>query len=73
MSQSYEFYVARAADARSAADAATLDNVREREMRAAHTWEHLADHARGVADARVKVEQEKRKAREEAARLAEEA
>ncbi|MBX7528559.1 hypothetical protein [Qipengyuania vesicularis] len=64
MAQSYEFYTARADEARKAADAATLDNVRNRELRAAKSWLDLAEHARGVAEAREKVEREKREARE---------
>ena len=70
MSQSYEFYTARAAEARAAANAATLDNVRDRELRAAKSWGELAEHARGVAEARIKVEREKREAREAAEPLA---
>ena len=69
MSQSYEFYAARADEAREAASAATLDNVRDRELRAAKSWSDLAHHARGVAEARVKTEREKREAREAAAEL----
>ena len=64
MAQTYEFYTARADEARKAADDATLDNVRNRELRAAKSWEDLAEHARGVAEARVKTEREKREARE---------
>ena len=64
MSQSYEFYIARADASRKAAAAATLDNVRDRELRAAKSWADLAEHARGVAEARIKTEREKREARE---------
>ena len=59
MSQTYDFYSARARDAATAAEAATLDNVRERELRAAKTWQSLADQARRVADERAKVERQK--------------
>lgn len=38
-----EFYAARAAQCRSDADAATLDNVRERNLNAALAWEAMAD------------------------------
>ena len=69
MAQTYEFYVARADEARDAAAAATLDNVRDRELRAAKSWGELAEHGRGVAEARVKVEREKREAREAAEAL----
>ena len=69
MSQSYEFYAARADEARKAADAATLDNVRDRELRAAKSWQDLAEHARSVAAARLKAERDKRLEREAAAAL----
>ena len=55
MAQSYEFYCARADEADAAAKAATLDKVRERELRAAKTWRGLAEHARGVAEERAKL------------------
>lgn len=69
MSQSYEFYVARAAEAAKAASAAKLDNVRDRELRAEKTWRGLADQARAVAEQRDKIIREKAEARaaEEAA------
>jgi len=59
MAQSYEFYCARADEATAAADAATLDRVRERELRAAKTWRGLAEHARGVAEERAKLVRDK--------------
>lgn len=46
MAESYEFYCERADAAAAAAERATLDNVREREIRAAKTWRGLAKHAR---------------------------
>ncbi|WP_417320870.1 hypothetical protein [Erythrobacter aureus] len=64
MSQTYDFYAARAREARAAAEEATLDNVRQREMRAAATWTELADQARRVAEGRAKVEREKAAARD---------
>lgn len=64
MSQSYEFYSARADDAAKAAGKATLDNVRERELRAEKTWRGLADQARSVAERRAKLEKEKAAERE---------
>jgi hypothetical protein len=70
MAQSFEFYTARADEARKAASEATLDNVRDRELRAAKSWAGLAEHARGVAEARIKTEREKREAREAEAALA---
>ena len=59
MSQTYEFYDARAREAAAEAKAAKLDNVRERALRSAETWRGLADQARRVADERAKVEAEK--------------
>ena len=40
-----EFYLARAAQARADADAATLDNVRDRCLRSEAAWTLLADRA----------------------------
>jgi hypothetical protein len=40
-----EFYLARAAQARDEADAATLDPVRDRCPRSAAAWSELADRA----------------------------
>jgi hypothetical protein len=45
MSTQYEFYVARAAEARADAENATLDNVRERCLRSAAAWEVMAERA----------------------------
>lgn len=42
MSVQHQFYVNRAAEARAAADAATLDNVRERWLRSEATWTEMA-------------------------------
>ncbi len=44
-SNQLEFYMARAAQARAEADAATLDNVRERCLRAVAAWTEMADRA----------------------------
>ncbi len=63
MAQTYEFYAERAAAAEAAAKQATLDNVRDREMRAAKTWTALADQARRVTLQREKTEREKAEAR----------
>ena len=46
MSQTFEFYDARAREAAAEADAATLDNVRDRNLRAEKTWRGLAEQAR---------------------------
>ncbi len=48
MSAQQEFYLERAAEARSGASSATLSNVRERWLRAEATWtEMAARNARG--------------------------
>ena len=68
MSQTFEFYDARAKDAAAEAKAATLDNVRERSLRAEKTWRGLAVQARKVKTEREKTLQasaEKRAAAEE--------
>lgn len=59
MSQTFEFYDARAREAASAAEAATLENVRERNLRAEQTWRGLADQARKVSHEREKAENER--------------
>ena len=61
MNHSYEFYSARADEARKEAAEAKLDNVRDRALRAEATWIGLAKHAHKIAADR---EQAKR-AREE--------
>jgi hypothetical protein len=67
MSQTFEFYDARAKESAAEAKAAVLENVRERARRSEATWRALADQARAVAEERTKVEQQK------AARRAQEA
>jgi len=59
MSQTFEFYDARANEAAHEARGATLDNVRERNLRAEKTWRELAEHARKVKDAREAAEGER--------------
>lgn len=66
MSQGYEFYMTRADEAAAEAEAAALDNVRDRALRAEATWRGLADQARAVAMERAKVEKEKAVQREAA-------
>ena len=68
MSQTFDFYDARAKEAAAEAQAATLDNVRERNLRAEKTWRGLAEQARKVMTDRVRTEQERadRRAAEEA-------
>ena len=56
MAQTYEFYVERADEAAALADKATLDNVRDRELRSEKTWRGLAEQARKTAEERVKAD-----------------
>ena len=42
MSGQHQFYLARAAEARADADAATLDNVRDRCLRSEAAWSQMA-------------------------------
>ena len=65
MAQSYEFYLERAAQSALAADAAALDNVRERELRAEKSWLVLAEQARKGVLARENADA-KRLAKQEA-------
>ena len=53
MSLSFEFYDARAREAASEAEEATLANVKERHLRAERTWRGLAEQARRVAEDRA--------------------
>tara|TARA_R100001129_G_scaffold164290_1_gene130359 strand:+ start:466 stop:684 length:219 start_codon:yes stop_codon:yes gene_type:complete len=71
MAQSYEFYCARAEEAAAAAEAAQLDRVRERELRAEKTWRGLAHHARAVAEERAKIVRDKASQAEELAEASE--
>ena len=59
MSTQLEFYRARAADARADAEAATLENVRQRCLRAAAAWEDMADRAARTDRMRARQEAEK--------------
>ena len=59
MSQTYEFYSARAKECAAEARAATLDNVRDRALRSEKTWRGLAEQARSVSERRVRIEREK--------------
>ena len=45
MSAQHDFYAARAAEARAEAAKATLDNVRDRCLRAADAWDAMAARA----------------------------
>lgn len=59
MSQTFEFYHARAEESATEAEAAKLDNVRDRALRSEATWRGLAEQARKVAEDRVKAEHER--------------
>ena len=56
MAQTFEFYHERAEAAAAAAKAATLENVRQRELRAEETWRGLAEQARKTVEDREKAE-----------------
>jgi hypothetical protein len=56
MSQQHDFYLARAAEARADAEAATLDNVRARCLRAAAAWQDMADRAARTERMRARAE-----------------
>jgi hypothetical protein len=56
MTQTFEFYDARANEAAAEAAVAVLDNVRERALRSEKTWRALADQARRVLIDRAKSE-----------------
>ncbi|MGX7896933.1 hypothetical protein [Tsuneonella sp. HG222] len=74
MSQTFEFYDARANEAAAEAASATLDNVRDRNLRAEKTWRALATQARKVVVDRAKADNERaerRAAEAEAAEAAE--
>ena len=60
MSQQLDFYLARAAESRADADAATLDNVRDRCLRAAAAWDNMA--ARAARSDRMRAQAEAEKA-----------
>jgi hypothetical protein len=56
MAQTYEFYNERADEAAALALLATLDNVRDRELRSEKTWRGLAEQARKTAEERIKAD-----------------
>jgi hypothetical protein len=71
MSQTFDFYDARARESEAAAELAQLDMVRERELRSAAVWRTLAEQARKVEVSRVKAEEIRAERRaSEAAELA---
>ncbi len=55
MSNQHEFYLARAAEARADADAATLANVRDRCLRSEAAWAAMAARAERSDKAREKI------------------
>lgn len=57
MSQTFEFYEARANEAAAEAEAAALDMVRERALRAEKTWRGLANQAAKLGRERIKAEE----------------
>lgn len=59
-----QFYLARAAEARADAEAATLEHVRERCLRSEAAWSALAD--RAERSERLRVEEAERKAEQAA-------
>ena len=56
MSQTFEFYDARAQESAAEAEQAVLENVRERALRSEKTWRGLAEQARRVVIDREKAE-----------------
>lgn len=56
MSQTFDFYDARARESANEAAIAVLDNVRERALRSEKTWRALAEQARKVLVDREKAE-----------------
>jgi hypothetical protein len=61
-----ETYLARAAQARAEADAATLDNVRDRCLRSEAAWSEMAARAKRTEEMRETLLAAKAKAAEEA-------
>jgi hypothetical protein len=67
----YDLYIQRAAEARTDADAAVLDNVRDRCLRAEAAWKAMADRAARTESMRATLEAHKAAAAAEAAEIAE--
>jgi len=59
MSVQHEFYLARAAEARSDADSAILANVRDRCLRSEAAWLSMAERAERTEKMRAKSEADK--------------
>lgn len=64
MSLTIEFCEARAREAGTEADSASLDNVRDRALRSQAAWQAMADRANDVAKARALKEFQAQKLRE---------
>lgn len=64
MAATSEFYDARAKEAAAAAKEATLENVKERNLRAEKTWRGLANQSRKAERDRAKQEMERAARRE---------
>ena len=62
-----ETFLARAAQAKAEADMATLDNVRERCLRAASAWDQMASRAERAEKMRADLIREKAEAQAAAA------
>ena len=67
MSIANEFYRTRAEEARRDAEAATLDNVRERHLTAAAAWDAMAERGERTERERFKTEARKAAAHADAA------
>lgn len=57
MSLTFEFCDMRAREAASAAEEATLDNVKERALRSESAWREIADRLLAIKDGRKAIEQ----------------
>jgi hypothetical protein len=66
MAQTYEFYDERAKQSAEEADAAVLDNVRDRALRSEKAWRAMADQAQRISQERERSEAERAARREEA-------
>lgn len=62
MATQEDFFRDRADEARRAAAAADLDNVRDRNLRAADAWQEMADRARRTDRMRAEAEAKKAEA-----------
>ena len=66
MLHTYDYCCERADEAQAHAEAATLENVRSRELRSERTWRGLAELARSAAEGRAKADRRREKAAEAA-------